>query len=111
MELRRRPLNENGKPVLVAAAGTVVFTTNATASTKGGPYPNQVTLWICNNHSAAQIVSIAIGNGSVLELTIAADSQVKALDDIPFVSSGMDITCTNVTNLGDMSAYGWFTAG
>lgn len=107
---QRRPLAQASLPLAVTAGGVVVHTLNATAATKGGPWLQEVTLWIANSHNAAQVVRVAVSGAGSFDTSVPANTELMVFDGIPMVSSGATITCTNVTAAGSMAAFGWFTA-
>lgn len=101
----------NGEPILCGAA-TVVHTTDASTAVNGGPYLDEITLWLNNAHTAAQIASVTIG-GVQLDFTIPAGTSLKVLDEVPLrgaaAGTGATVTVGNVTQAADLTAYGYIT--
>ena len=120
MSQQRRPLSAMTStstgitaPVAVAATATTVHVVDNSNPTN---YLDQVTLYVTNNHTAAQVATISV-LGVSIAISIAANSTVLVLDGQPLFSapgastSASSITVTNTTNTvaDSMRAFGFFT--
>lgn len=116
MDQAHRPLSGSptGAPQLLPSGGATLHTTDATSSAQGGPFLQWVTLWVVNDHTAAQNAAFII-NGVTIEVTVAAGAIVKVFDNQPFRSqtagTGLTITGGNSSELGNMHAFGYYFAG
>lgn len=103
-----RPIN-SGLPVLVPVGGVTVHTCDSTAAASGGPYIDEVSLWLSNAGAALQRVTVAIGGGQSIAIDVPIGGMVQVLDKHPIRSSGAQVVCTNTTNTGAVTAWGHFT--
>lgn len=111
--LQRRPLSGlSGGIVFVTTAGALtVHTLNATASTSGGPFIQEVTLWVMNGANATRTLTVTVNGVSTAAITLPANTlPFKVFDGQPFLASGATIQLQASADATSISAWGWFTS-
>jgi heme A synthase len=108
--IQKRPIGGGtGAPIAIAIAGTVVHTLDASAVKNGGPYMDEVTLFLHNITAFAAVATVAVTGGSSILVTVAARSILLVLDEEPYRLSGGTITVSGGGQGSDFVAWGWFT--
>lgn len=87
---------------------TTIHTLNDVDEDKGGPYLEEITLWVSNTNVAARDITITTPQG-VISVNLPADSgAIRVLDGIPFLATTTNRIITITTTGGDCFAWGWF---
>jgi len=101
-------------PVAVGVAVKVLHTFGSVATQQGGPFVDQVSVWLNNFDNAPHDVVLAFGGPTPSALgtfTIPAQTTIQALFDVPFASArdAAATTLTAVTSINNrVAAWGWF---
>ena len=117
---QKRPLNglTNGAPTAVAVspATTTVHTLDDSDAENGGPYTDELTLYIINKSGVARICLVLLDGVTVWEGSIPATTALNAtqiFDGQPFRDAGGVITVQAPAAAGaaDIYCWGWFVRG
>lgn len=108
-----RPLGGNtasGLPVAVPNGSTVTLhTLDGTSAQNGGPYIDELSLWVSNGSGGALNLTLTVGGGTPIVTAVAAGALVQVLDKIPFRSSGASVLAQG--NGAGLVAWGYFVRG
>jgi heme A synthase len=106
--IQKRPLGGGtGAPVAIAAGGTTVHTFDATTTANGGPYMDEVSLFVNNPTAGALNVTVVVLGGATIVFALAARTTGQIFTEQPFRLSGGTIICSEAT--AALVAWGWFT--
>lgn len=110
---QRRPLS--GMPTGIGtsvdnAAPTVVHAVNGSDEEVGGPYIDEITLWMDNANAAARTVTLTLNGVSMIIDLAAASGPKLVLDRQPMrVTGGANLTAQ--ASGVDVDMWGWFVRG